>query len=291
MSEPSVCCVMLTRNRPLLRERALKCFDVQTYENKDVVILDTSDGIGHDPHPSNLTIGELRNMALGLTTSSEIIIHFDDDDYSHPNRIAEQVALLQSSGADCVGYSDMLFWDSRRAMIRVDPGKRGPDGVGCLGTVESVGEAWLYTAGNPAFCPGSSMCYWRSAWEKRRFESLPSATKPWAAEDQEWQRGVKLFTVPSAADAIMRCGNQDEKLLKMGGGKEPRMIAVPSTSVVPGQVTWGCNPSLDPRMIARIHGANTSKAYDPALMRASEAQGGQWKRVPEWDDYCREKMT
>ena len=45
-----------------------------------------------------------------------------------------------------------------------------------------------------------------------------------------------------------------------------------------------------PRMIARIHGGNTSTAYDPALMRASEMQGSGWRRVPEWDSYCRGLM-
>ena len=45
--------------------------------------------------------------------AADILVHLDDDDYSHPNRIAEQVVLLQSSGADCVGYREMLFWQNR----------------------------------------------------------------------------------------------------------------------------------------------------------------------------------
>ena len=61
------------------------------------------------------TIGtKLRNFAgeaNGPAWMPEILIHWDDDDYSHPNRIAEQVALLQSSGADAtVGFREMLFW-------------------------------------------------------------------------------------------------------------------------------------------------------------------------------------
>ena len=53
----------------------------------------------------------LRSMRQSRAmTTHDILIHWDDDDYSHPNRIAEQVALLKSSGADVVGFSEMLSW-------------------------------------------------------------------------------------------------------------------------------------------------------------------------------------
>jgi hypothetical protein len=43
-----------------------------------------------------------------------------------------------------------------------------------------------------------------------------------------------------------------------------------------------------PRMIARIHAGNArNPAYWPEQMRAYPAH---WKRVPEWDDYCRRTL-
>ena len=269
---PAVTAVMVTSNRLALREKALKCFDSQTYQPRHIVVLDTSDPIGHDGTstgpsicragnalmayrtPGDLTIGELRNMANGIMTrDTEIIVHFDDDDYSHPNRIAEQVALLQSSGADAVGYNEMLFW-------------RGESDLGCQ--IAGTGEAWLYSNPRPDYALGTSLCYWRKAWERRPFAALPLPGGR-AGEDQDWLDGiasgrgpgVKLWSVSTIA-----------ALVGEGGGAQ----------------LWA--PNGQPRMIARIHGGNTSTAYDPALMRASEMQGSGWRRVPEWDSYCREVM-
>ena len=46
--------------------------------------------------------------------------------------------------------------------------------------------------------------------------------------------------------------------------------------------------------IARIHGGNSSSAYDPVQMWAhnnlSEVERN-WYRVPEWDEYCRQRMA
>lgn len=44
---------------------------------------------------------------------------------------------------------------------------------------------------------------------------------------------------------------------------------------------------LAPRMVARIHDGNTSPAYDPAIMAACEAQGGEWRRTPHLDEQLR----
>jgi hypothetical protein len=130
MTEPTVAAIMLTRDRPELARKAVECFKTQTYERKMMVIWDSGDvaldmdavenypfqiwcrtEVGRGP------IGKLRNDAAtwicdGPTsiTDPTIFVHWDDDDYSHPNRISEQVALLQASGADVVGYNDMLFW-------------------------------------------------------------------------------------------------------------------------------------------------------------------------------------
>lgn len=215
-SDPVVACVMLTRDRARMAARAVSAFRAQTYERKRLMILDTGgpggsfdgEGIIHAWRSSweGLSIGHLRNGANYLTATyrtvaaPDIIAHFDDDDISHPNRLAEQVALLQSSGADAVGYSDLVFWDTRR------PDQRDDD---------FYGEAWIYTRGSRFNVPGTSLMYWRKTWERMPFPDLPVPGQPNSCgEDTAWQNGfwgngMKIAAVSSIGS--MPC--------------EPRMIA------------------------------------------------------------------
>ena len=258
MSKPTVCAILLTADRPEFARRAVESFRRQTYPAKRLLVYDTGaedvemdwlgdeedsrhqdievlESAGVDHHGERKTIGYLRNRANAAAAERDasILIHFDDDDWSHPNRIAEQVALLQSSGADCVGYREMLFWAGQRAQIEIDPSRCGPDGAGVLGIVKSVGEAWLYSNRNPGYALGTSLCYWRKTWERKPFTATSRG------EDLQFITGLKC-------------------------------VGVPSTFRWMGPSCSG-HEDLQPRMIARIHPGNTSDAYKPeALARASE---------------------
>lgn len=234
MTQPTVCAILLTADRPEMARRAVESFRSQTYPAKRLLILDSGvTQLGFDSvstahgefyvagfyvrgqrGPIVPTIGELRNMANRLRHFDEpdIFVHFDDDDWSHPNRIAEQVALLQSSGADCVGYREMLFWQEKiPGKIGIEPG---------INQMERPGEAWLYSNRDPRYCLGTSLCYWRKTWERKPFEATSQG------EDERFTTGLKCVGI----------------------------------STLPG-----------PLMIARIHAGNTSNAYDPADMwKASE---------------------
>lgn len=236
---PSVTAIMLYADRPQFLDGSVSCFRAQTYPNKRLLILDNgrrwiretisafdeTDISMFPVHGGNgVTIGALRNMANELS-ESEILIHLDVDDWSHPERITEQVALLQSSGASAVGYRELLFWDQR-------------PGHFC--------GAWLFRSGNTQYCCGTSLCYWREIWQQRPFPATSYG------EETEWLRGVKAHTVPS----------------------------------------WGEDGT--PRMIARIHGGNTSHqfgSYDSKMMEANAKDGREWSRAPEWDEHCRRIMT
>ena len=250
-TEPSVCAILLTANRPAMARQAVENFKKQTaameragLKNFRLFILDTSEecpdelldkdtNVLHVYRPiGGLTIGQLRNAAIENAVvywekgdGPNILIHWDDDDYSHPNRIAEQVALLQLSGADVVGYREMLFWR------------------------EPAGEAWLYANNDRAgYAVGTSLCYWRRTWERKPFEATSRG------EDNAFLKGLNLACVSSSIEDLR----------------------------------WGPpKPSLDdlkPRMVARIHGGNTSENYAPSILE----QSTNWKRVPEWDSYCGE---
>lgn len=244
MKEPTVCAIMLTRDRPELAKKAVECFRAQTYQNKRLLIWDTGEwpqstmDIWEDEaithilsSPRKLTVGALRNEAAAFWTEYPILVHFDDDDYSHPNRIAEQVALLQTSRADVVGYNEMLFW---RTPVPV---------TGHPEAVQLGGEAWLFTRHQSSYAVGASLCYWRSFWERNQFPDQP------------------------------RPGNM--------GGEDWAFIQRAHVHAVSSL----CGPPPDsdydtPRMIQRIHGSNTSKAYE-------ELKEPSWKRVSEWDERVR----
>lgn len=186
--EPSVTMVCLYADQPHFLPRLMACFRSQTYRNKYLLIydngavqadLDLQDRervVWQCTPKRRRSIGDLRNAANGYV-ETEIIVHGDLDDWSHPNRIAEQVVLLRSSGKECVGYRDMLFWDTR-------PGQ--------------FCGAWFYSDGRPAYCLGTSLCYWRRVWIKRRFDDLPKLGNPLgASEDTMWLAGVDSLGVAS----------------------------------------------------------------------------------------------
>lgn len=248
VSQPTVVCVMLTAgSRPAFARRAVDAYNSQTYENKQLICYQTTDDpvnascafLGATPtfHVIDLarpSIGELRNRA-NRQLSADILIHWDDDDYSHPNRIAEQVALLQSSGADCVGYREMLFWRSSRYHMTADE--------------TEPSEAWLYSNPDPRYCLGTSLCYWRKTWEHKPFEATSQG------EDERFTTGLNCVGVSAMLIGDDLTGTADDGI-------------------------------ADPRMVARIHAGNTSNGYDPTKM----ARAAEWRRVPEWDSYCRATM-
>ena len=140
----------------------------------------------HIPWSKSLkpTIGMLRNSAVAWLKSVrgidvDLFVHFDDDDYSHPNRIAEQVALLQSTGADVVGFNEMLFWREPEPLRYLDQGK--------VPTKRPQGEAWLYINRNPTYALGTSLCYWRRTWERKPFEATNYG------EDHKFCSGLKVL--------------------------------------------------------------------------------------------------
>jgi len=274
-SEPTVACIMLTKDRHELAARAVRCFRAQTYENKKLWIFDTGDhGMPNGALTSNfyvwtcelyrgrMTIGRCRNEMI-LESRGDVIIHWDDDDYSHPNRIAEQVAFLQSSGAAVVGYNQMLFWNHG------SPDRMQTSGGYMVTKAEpfEVGESWLYTG--PAHQPlGTSLCYWRSTWESHRFDD-----RKHAGEDSDFLARVGHRRVKSVS-SVFSC-------------KEFVSVSPKPYKTLVERLCEANATDLAPRMIATVHGANTQqKTYDGFF------KGGtvEMKRVAEWDERVRVTM-
>ena len=272
--QPTVCAVMLTANRPELARRAVECFRAQIYPNlrSQLLVWDSgsilafADGKAAYCDDRKRTVGEMRNDANSWACDPsflppDIFIHWDDDDYSHPNRIAEQVALLQSSGADAVGYREMLFWkEGGDANCTRVPQHRAISESGEAPNLP--GEAWLYSNPDPRYCIGTSLCYWRKTWERVPFQALPK-TKGGNAEDNEWLKSVKSVGVDSVRDT------QTEWVTPIGKPGKKELVSKSLTV---------------PRMVARIHNSNTSD-YASVVGKSHN-----WRRVPEWDSYCESVM-
>jgi glycosyltransferase involved in cell wall biosynthesis len=136
-------------------EGAIRQFLAQTYQDSELLILEESAGALDQQWPSRvkyvrmpqraLTTGRKRNVVNELA-QSEIIVHFDDDDWFHPRRIEEQVSFLDTSGAKVVGNHDILYYRTEDQTF------------------------WQYLfQGHKPYATGTSLCYLKSWWEGHRF--------------------------------------------------------------------------------------------------------------------------
>lgn len=134
--------------------KSIDCFFSQTYENKEMVIV--IDGIEIPDwyvwHPNvrwvfnfaSRTLGHKRNLCC-LQARGSVIAHFDDDDWSAPTRLSDQIKQLITSGLPVTGYSQMKFTD---------------------------GSSWWEYIGDPNWPLGTSLCYYKPWWETHVFPDL-----------------------------------------------------------------------------------------------------------------------
>jgi predicted O-methyltransferase YrrM len=120
-SPPLVSCVMPTRDRPALVLQALRYFERQTYPSRELIVLDDGDGSLREMLPDSdrirylhmspgRSIGDKRNLGCSAARG-EIVVHWDDDDWYAPTRLAEQVAPLLSADAEMSGLTGTVFFD------------------------------------------------------------------------------------------------------------------------------------------------------------------------------------
>lgn len=158
---PLISCIMPIRNRREFIPGALRCFDQQTWQNRELIVVDNSDEslldmipgppkcwyeyVGPEPH----TVGWMRNRACELARG-QFIAHWDSDDWSHPSRLAEQWKMSIAYEASVVGYRSMPFIDEERR------------------------EAWMYE-GQKSYALGTSFFYPRALWKGMKFADLAVA--------------------------------------------------------------------------------------------------------------------
>ncbi len=145
---------MPTRGRQDWASQALDCFLAQDYPNKELIVLDDiedrsfpygilNESVTYLLHIPRWTIAEKRNACVEAS-NGEIILHFDSDDWSSPDRISDQVQRLEESGKAVTGYHTMPFFN------------------------EETKKAHVYI-GHPLYAVGTSLCFTKAFWEKNRF--------------------------------------------------------------------------------------------------------------------------
>lgn len=128
---PLVSCLMITRDRPRLAERAIECFIAQSYPNRELVVIDGSEsdqlkqGVEairirkiklHREPPAGRSIGELRNLAVERAAGTYVCV-WDDDDLYDPDRLSIQMSAITTLNADaCFLARLQLWWPARRIL-------------------------------------------------------------------------------------------------------------------------------------------------------------------------------
>ncbi len=130
-----------TTDRLHFNERIRELFAAQDYPNKEH-LFDYDSG----------NIGAKRNRLCGIA-NGEIILHFDSDDYYAPDWISKSVKELLSAPCDMVGLSTAYFHS------------------------KSLNKTWQYVYPPHENMIGSTLCYYKSYWERNKFRDISAQEK------------------------------------------------------------------------------------------------------------------
>jgi glycosyltransferase involved in cell wall biosynthesis len=133
----TVTAIMVTQNRerqPFVA-MSIRSFLHQTYPQATLLIVNDGNPVPIEhprikqlliPYDPKQTLGDLRNIALDYCTSN-LIIQWDDDDWSHPDRITRQVQAYQSGWV--VLLKKQLRYDLTTRKCRFVSREQGIDGT------------------------------------------------------------------------------------------------------------------------------------------------------------------
>lgn len=136
LRSPLISCICITRARPELLARSINCFRMQTWTNKELVILYEDDDCKTREYLTNIRdsnirilrvkanpkipLGELRNIGIRASEGS-LFCQWDDDDWHHPERLAAQYAYLRGNRADACLLNHLLVYDSKTGAAYISP--------------------------------------------------------------------------------------------------------------------------------------------------------------------------
>jgi 2-polyprenyl-3-methyl-5-hydroxy-6-metoxy-1,4-benzoquinol methylase len=151
---------MPTADRRQFVPDAIRCFLAQDYAERELVVIDDGFESVADLMPCDSRIryrrsetrqplGAKRNFAC-REARGDVIVHWDDDDWSAPWRLRYQLEELRKAGADICGLSRVWFHSpaEKKAWEYSYPER---------------GRPWVY---------GASLCYTREFWERHPFPEI-----------------------------------------------------------------------------------------------------------------------
>ncbi|MDA0165828.1 glycosyltransferase [Solirubrobacter ginsenosidimutans] len=159
--ETLVSCLMPTSGRRPFVPLAIDCFLRQDHAQRELIVIDDGDDpvadlipdhprISYERVSRKLTLGAKRNLAC-RRAAGEVLVHWDDDDWSAPWRISYQLRDLREHHADIAGLRELYF---------LRPGEP---------------RAWRYRypeRGERPWVAGGTLCFTREAWLRHPFPEL-----------------------------------------------------------------------------------------------------------------------
>jgi hypothetical protein len=130
---PLVSCLMVTRGNLEILRHSVECYARQSWADRELVVVTATDrtkGIGDLLRAcglkraqvvgvgSGMTLGDLRNIAIARANGA-ILIQWDDDDLSDPDRIAMTVGVLQQESIGAVYLNRWLLWWPSRQLAAI----------------------------------------------------------------------------------------------------------------------------------------------------------------------------
>jgi glycosyltransferase involved in cell wall biosynthesis len=167
---PLVSCVLPTADRPGFLRQAIRCFERQSYPEKELVIVDdgaepAAEGIPDDPRIRYLRLAGKTPLGTKLNLGIEaargdLLQKLDDDDYYHPRFLARTVETLRRDRRDNVisGLDCFLVLIAQSGELRFS------------------GHGWF---------TGATFCFRRSLWRRHPFRDLPRAVDWWFLRDHQ----------------------------------------------------------------------------------------------------------
>jgi glycosyltransferase involved in cell wall biosynthesis len=102
--------------------KSIRSFKEQTYKNKVLIIVNDGEFTYANPEISNIkeikvpkqnTLGDLRNISLEAIPEGAVWIQWDDDDWHHPTRMAEQYQFMKKNNLGAVCLVQQLQYSSK----------------------------------------------------------------------------------------------------------------------------------------------------------------------------------
>lgn len=159
---PSVSCIMATADRSHFVSQALRCFDRQTYESRELVVVDDGersvralcedrDNVKYIRLDQHLNLGLKLNLGIEAA-SGALLQKIDDDDYYGADFLESAVNCFTTCCRE--PRRDLVAWGSFLVLL--------------------VGERQLRFSGR-GWAAGGTLCFARELWLKSPFRNLPQA--------------------------------------------------------------------------------------------------------------------